>query len=56
MSNLPKNKDVSHVNYNITGIPQLRHISKSVERSIRDVRKGMEGNRLVYPTKWETIE
>ena len=55
MSNLPKNKDASRVSYNITDIPQLRHISKSVERSIQDVRKGMEGKRLVYPTKWARL-
>ena len=53
MTNLPK--DASRVSYNITDIPQLRHISKSVDRSIMDVRKGMEGNRLVYPTNWARL-
>ena len=39
----------------ITDIPQLRHISKSVERSIMDVQKGIRGNRLVYPTNWARL-
>ena len=35
--------------------PQLRHISKEVERSIQNVRDGMLGKRNVLPTKWERL-
>ena len=35
--------------------PQLRHISKEVERSIQHVRDGMLGKRNVLPTKWERL-
>jgi len=52
MTNLPKNKEESHVSYDITNISALRHISKSVERSIQDVNTGMQGKRSVFPTKW----
>ena len=48
-------KAVLRGNYEITDIPQLRHISKSVERSIMDVQKGIRGNRLVYPTNWARL-
>ena len=47
--------DALRANYEITDIPQLRHISKSVERSIMDVQKGIRGNRLVYPTNWSRL-
>lgn len=53
MSNPPKG--ATRANYEITDIPQLRHISKSVERSIMDVQKGIRGNRLVYPTNWARL-
>jgi len=32
--------------------PKLQHISRSVEKSIQDVRDAMNGKRRVYPTKW----
>lgn len=38
-----------------SSLPQLRHISKEVERSIQHVRDGMNGNRNVLPTKWERL-
>ena len=36
-------------------LPQLRHISKEVERSIQNVRDGMNGRRNVLPTKWDRL-
>lgn len=36
-------------------LPQLRHISKEVERSIQHVRDGMSGKRNVLPTKWKRL-
>ncbi len=36
-------------------LPQLRHISKEVERSIQHVSDGMNGRRNVLPTKWDRL-
>ena len=36
-------------------LPQLRHISKEVERSIQHVSDGMNGRRNVLPTKWARL-
>lgn len=36
-------------------LPQLRHISKEVERSIQHVSDGMNGRRNVFPTKWDRL-
>ena len=36
-------------------IPKLFHISKTVEKSIKDVHDGMEGKRRVYPTSWPRL-
>lgn len=38
-----------------SSLPKLFHISKTVERSIRDVHEGMEGKRRVYPTSWPRL-
>ena len=45
----------SRENSDITDIKQLRHISKSVERSISDVKAGMDGRRKVYPSAWNKL-
>jgi replicative DNA helicase len=55
MKDLPKSKEESHASYDITNISALRHISKSVERSIRDVNTGMQGRRSIFPTKWDRL-
>lgn len=38
-----------------SNIPKLFHISKTVEKSIKDVYDGMEGRRRVYPTSWPRL-
>jgi len=38
-----------------SNIPKLVHISKTVEKSIRDVQDGMLGKRRYYPTKWNRL-
>ena len=55
MKDLPKRKEELHASYDITNISALRHISKSVERSIRDVNTGMQGRRSIFPTKWDRL-
>jgi replicative DNA helicase len=45
----------SHGNSEISDIRPLKHISKSVERSISDVKAGMDGRRKVYPTAWKAL-
>ena len=44
--------DASQGNYSL---PKLYHISKTVEKSIKDVRDGMMGKRRVYPTSWPRL-
>ena len=44
--------DASQGNYSL---PKLYHISKTVEKSIRDVHDGMVGKRRVYPTAWPRL-
>lgn len=44
--------DASQGNYSL---PKLYHISKTVEKSIRDVHDGMVGKRRVYPTSWPRL-
>lgn len=44
--------DESQGNYSL---PKLYHISKTVEKSIRDVHDGMMGKRRVYPTSWPRL-
>ena len=38
-----------------SSLPKLFHISKTVERSIKDVHDGMAGKRQVYPTSWPRL-
>ena len=38
-----------------SSLPQLFHISKTVEKSIKDVYDGMAGKRQVYPTSWPRL-
>jgi len=38
-----------------SSLPKLFHISKTVEKSIKDVHDGMEGKRQVYPTSWPRL-
>jgi len=45
-------QEESPANFDLTGIRELRHISQDVNRAIAEVKNGMYGNRLVYPTKW----
>jgi len=47
-----KQETESHDSYNLSDISILKHISKSVDQSISEVRTGMYGKRKVYPTKW----
>ena len=47
--------DVLRENSDITDIKLLKHISKSVERSISEVKAGMDGRRKVYPTAWASL-
>lgn len=42
----------SQDNYDLS---MLRHISKSVEKSIQQVKLGMKGERKVLPTKWARL-
>ena len=45
----------SHADFEISKIKLLRHISKSVDQSISDVKAGMNGKRKVYPTAWKSL-
>ena len=45
----------SHGGYDLSDVKTLRHISKSVDKSISEVRTAMYGNRVVFPTKWATL-
>lgn len=38
-----------------SSLPKLFHISKTVEKSIKDVYDGMAGKRQVYPTSWPRL-
>ena len=38
-----------------SSLPKLFHISKTVERSIKDVHDGMAGKRQVYATSWPRL-
>jgi replicative DNA helicase len=38
-----------------SSLPNLFHISKTVEKSIKDVHDGMAGKRQVYPTSWPRL-
>ena len=38
-----------------SSLPKLFHISKTVEKSIKDVHDGMAGKRQVYPTSWPRL-
>jgi len=48
----PDQRGESHDDFKL---PKLKHISKSVESSIRQVRAGMKGERIVLPTKWDRL-
>ena len=45
----------SQEGYDLSDIATLKHISKSVDKSISEVRTAMYGNRIVFPTKWPTL-
>ena len=45
----------SHENSENITSPILHHISKSVDKSIADVKSGMMGERNVYPTSWTRL-
>ena len=38
-----------------SNLPKLQHISKTVDKSIKDVKDGMLGKRRVYPTAWPRL-
>ena len=46
---------MSGVSQGNSSLPKLFHISKTVEKSIKDVYDGMEGRRRVYPTSWPRL-
>lgn len=45
----------SLVNFDLRDIKVLKHISHSVNQSVAEVRTGINGNRIVFPTKWPRI-
>lgn len=44
-----------HDSFDLSDIKALKHISKSVDKSISEVRTGMNGNRRVFPTQWPRL-
>ena len=46
---------MSGVSQGNSSLPKLFHISKTVEKSIKDVHDGMAGKRQVYPTSWPRL-
>jgi len=45
----------SLVSFDLRDIKVLKHISQSVNQSVAEVRTGMGGNRIVFPTKWPRL-
>ena len=45
----------SLVNFDLRDIKVLKHISHSVNQSVTEVRTGINGNRVVFPTKWPRL-
>ena len=45
----------SLVNFDLRDVKVLKHISQSVNQSVAEVRTGINGNRIVFPTKWPRI-
>ena len=45
----------SLVNFDLRDVKVLKHISHSVNQSVAEVRTGINGNRIVFPTKWPMI-
>ena len=45
----------SLVNFDLRDIKVLKHISHSVNQSVSEVRTGINGNRVVFPTKWPRL-
>ena len=45
----------SLVNFDLRDVKVLKHISHSVNQSVAEVRTGINGNRIVFPTKWPRI-
>ncbi len=45
----------SLVNFDLRDVKVLKHISQSVNQSIAEVRTGINGNRIVFPTKWPRL-
>ena len=45
----------SLVNFDLRDVKVLKHISQSVNQSVAEVRTGINGNRIVFPTKWPRL-
>jgi replicative DNA helicase len=45
----------SLVNFDLRDIKVLKHISHSVNKSVAEVRTGINGNRVVFSTKWPRL-
>tara|TARA_R100001163_G_C5066422_1_gene204824 strand:- start:822 stop:1772 length:951 start_codon:yes stop_codon:yes gene_type:complete len=48
-------KPESLVNFDLRDIKVVKHISHSVNQSVAEVRTGINGNRIVFPTKWPRL-
>jgi len=48
-------KPESLVNFDLRDIRVVKHISHSVNQSVAEVRTGINGNRIVFPTKWPRL-
>lgn len=55
MNNPQNPQDASHARYDLSGIKELKHIAHSVDKSVAEVKSGMWGNRVVYPTRWPKL-
>jgi len=49
------NQQETRVNFDLRDVKVLKHISQSVNQSVAEVRTGMNGNRIVFPTKWPRL-
>ena len=50
-----KGRPESLASYDLTGIRELKHISQDLNKSVAEVKRGMYGNRTVFPTKWPRL-
>ena len=55
MNNPQNPQDASHARYDLGGIKELKHIAHSVDKSVAEIKSGMWGNRVVYPTRWPKL-